>query len=162
LTVPAHFTTHTGKDHWELLLRARAVENQCFVAAPAQFGTTLTDRPPSYGRSLIADPWGVVLACAPDEETVISAELDRARLEDVQRHPELEHDDEIWTAFTERIVRGMGGEGEPAAECARAIEQQWEEHHNFDLYEDVEPVFDVLRGHGLKIGLISNGARNLD
>jgi predicted amidohydrolase len=85
LTVPAHFTTHTGKDHWELLLRARAVENQCFVAAPAQTGITLADRPPAYGRSLIADPWGVVLACAPDEETVISAELDRTRLEDVRR-----------------------------------------------------------------------------
>jgi HAD superfamily hydrolase (TIGR01549 family) len=85
-----------------------------------------------------------------------------AALADLQRHPELEHDDEIWIAFTEQIVRGMGGEGERAGECARAIELQWEEHHNFDLYEDVEPVFDVLRGHGLKIGLISNGARDLD
>lgn len=85
LTVPAHFTTHTGKDHWELLLRARAVENQCYVAAAAQIGLTLDDKPPSYGRSLIADPWGIVLAQAPDEETVIWAELDRARLEDVRR-----------------------------------------------------------------------------
>jgi HAD superfamily hydrolase (TIGR01549 family) len=85
-----------------------------------------------------------------------------AALANLQRHPELEHDDEIWTAFTEQIVRGMGGEGERAAECARAIESQWEEHHNFDLYEDVEPVFDVLRGHGLKIGLVSNGARDLE
>jgi putative hydrolase of the HAD superfamily len=93
------------------------------------------------------------------------ARYDEARaaaLADLQRHPELEHDDEIWIAFTERVVRGMGGEGERAGECARAIERQWEEHHNFDLYEDVEPVFEVLRGHGLKIGLISNGARNLD
>jgi predicted amidohydrolase len=85
LTVPAHFTTHTGKDHWELLLRARAVENQCYVAAAAQTGTTLADKPPAYGRSLVADPWGIVLACAPDEETVVTAELDRARLEDVRR-----------------------------------------------------------------------------
>lgn len=84
LTVPAHFTTHTGKDHWELLLRARAVENQCYVAAAAQVGLTLADKPPSYGRSLIADPWGIVLAMAPDEETVIVAELDPARLEDVR------------------------------------------------------------------------------
>jgi predicted amidohydrolase len=84
LTVPAHFTTHTGKDHWEVLLRARAIENQCYVAAAAQVGQTLPDKPPSYGRSLIADPWGVVLAQAPDEETVVAAELDLARLEDVR------------------------------------------------------------------------------
>src|ERR671930_1437000 len=83
LSVPAHFTLHTGKDHWQLLLRARAVENQCYVVAAAQVGTTLVDRPPAYGRSLIADPWGLVLATAPDQPTVISAELDRARLEDV-------------------------------------------------------------------------------
>jgi deaminated glutathione amidase len=84
LSVPAHFTLHTGKDHWELLLRARAVENQCYVVAPAQVGLTLENRPPAYGRSLIVDPWGLVLATAPDEPTVISAELDRARLEDVR------------------------------------------------------------------------------
>ena len=78
-TVPAHFTLYTGKDHWELLLRARAVENQYFVAAAAQIGETLPGRL-SYGRSLIADPWGTVVAMAPDEETVISAVLDRRRL----------------------------------------------------------------------------------
>jgi predicted amidohydrolase len=83
VTVPAHFTLHTGKDHWEVLLRARAIENQLFVAAAAQFGETVPGRW-SYGRSLIADPWGLVLALAPDEETVISAELDRARLADVR------------------------------------------------------------------------------
>jgi deaminated glutathione amidase len=83
VTVPAHFTLHTGKDHWEVLLRARAIENQLFVAAAAQLGETMPGRW-SYGRSLIADPWGLVLALAPDEETVISAELDRARLDDVR------------------------------------------------------------------------------
>jgi predicted amidohydrolase len=83
VTVPAHFTLYTGKDHWELLLRARAVENQYFVAAAAQIGETLPGRL-SYGRSLIADPWGTVVAMAPDEETVIAAELDRRRLEDVR------------------------------------------------------------------------------
>ena len=83
-TVPAHFTMHTGKDHWQLLLRARAVENTFYVAAPAQVGVTGIGRP-SYGRSLIVDPWGTVLAQAPDEETVISAELDRARVEEVRR-----------------------------------------------------------------------------
>jgi predicted amidohydrolase len=79
VTVPAHFTTPTGKDHWHVLLRARAIENQYYVAAPAQVGETLPGKP-AYGRSLIVDPWGTVLAQAPDEETVISAELDRARL----------------------------------------------------------------------------------
>jgi deaminated glutathione amidase len=89
VTVPAHFTLHTGKDHWEVLLRARAIENQLYVAAAAQWGETLRGRP-SYGRSLIADPWGLLLAQAPDEETVISAELDLRRLEDVrERLPSL-------------------------------------------------------------------------
>jgi len=83
VTVPAHFTTPTGKDHWHVLLRARAIENQYFVAAAAQVGETLPGKP-AYGRSLIVDPWGIVLAQAPDEETVITAELDRARLRDVR------------------------------------------------------------------------------
>src|SRR5215211_4487482 len=83
-TVPAHFTLYTGKDHWNLLLRARAVENGFYVAAPAQVGETGIGRP-SYGRSLIVDPWGTVLAQAPDEETVISAELDRGRIKEVRR-----------------------------------------------------------------------------
>jgi predicted amidohydrolase len=83
VTVPAHFTLYTGKDHWELLLRARAVENQYYVAAAAQIGETRPGRL-SYGRSLIADPWGIVVATAPDEETVIAAELERRRLEEVR------------------------------------------------------------------------------
>jgi len=83
VTVPAHFTTPTGKDHWHVLLRARAIENQCYVAAAAQVGETLPGKP-AFGRSLVADPWGVVLAQAPDEETVIAADLDRARLQDVR------------------------------------------------------------------------------
>ena len=83
VTVPAAFTVPTGRDHWHVLLRARAIENQYYVAAPAQFGETRPGRP-SYGRSLIVDPWGTVLAQAPDEETVISAELDRARLQDIR------------------------------------------------------------------------------
>jgi predicted amidohydrolase len=85
VTVPAHFTLYTGKDHWHVLLRARAIENQNYVAAAAQIGET-TPGKPSYGRSLIADPWGVVVAQAPDEETVISAELDRERLQEVRRN----------------------------------------------------------------------------
>ena len=85
VTVPAHFTLYTGKDHWHVLLRARAIENQLYVAAAAQVGET-TPGKPSYGRSLIADPWGIVLAEAPDEETVISAELDRERLREIRRN----------------------------------------------------------------------------
>ena len=83
VTVPAHFTTPTGKDHWHVLLRARAIENQLYVVAAAQIGETLPGKP-AYGRSLIADPWGVVVAQAPDEETVIAAELDRAHLQNIR------------------------------------------------------------------------------
>jgi predicted amidohydrolase len=82
-TVPAHFTTPTGKDHWHVLLRARAIENQYYVAAAAQVGETIPGKP-AYGRSLIVDPWGIVLAQAPDEETVVTAEIDRARLRDIR------------------------------------------------------------------------------
>ncbi len=84
LTVPSHFTLHTGRDHWEVLLRGRAIENHCYVAAAAQIGEARPGKP-SYGRSLIADPWGIVLAQAPDEECVISAELEKTRLEEVRR-----------------------------------------------------------------------------
>ncbi|MFT4049808.1 MAG: carbon-nitrogen hydrolase family protein [Solirubrobacterales bacterium] len=75
-TVPAAFTYATGEAHWELLLRARAVENQLFVVAADQFGVHDGDRR-SYGNSMIVDPWGVVLARAGDEgEAVVAAELD--------------------------------------------------------------------------------------
>lgn len=84
VTVPAAFTAFTGKDHWELLVRARAVENQCYVAAANQWGTYGGGTKASHGRSLVADPWGVVLAQAPDEDCVIVAELDRERLERIR------------------------------------------------------------------------------
>ena len=84
VTVPAHFTLYTGKDHWHVLLRARAIENQNYVAAAAQIGEMIPGKR-SYGRSLVADPWGTVVAQAPDEETVITAELDRERLLEVRR-----------------------------------------------------------------------------
>jgi HAD superfamily hydrolase (TIGR01549 family) len=97
-------------------------------------------------------------------------ELDPARYEEsrknalatLQKHPELEHDEEIWYAFTERIVRGMGGDGPRVRECAVDIERRWERSHNFDLYDDVPPTLELLREHELKIGLVSNGARDLD
>jgi HAD superfamily hydrolase (TIGR01662 family) len=84
-----------------------------------------------------------------------------AALADLKRHPELDHDEEIWVAFTERIVRGMGG-GE-AASHAVAVEltSRWQRHENFELYEDVLPVLDDLRGAGLKLGLVSNSARDV-
>jgi deaminated glutathione amidase len=83
LTVPSAFTLATGRDHWEVLLRSRAIENQAFVLAPNQFG----EAPPHFssnGRSLIVDPWGVVLATAPDEECFVAAELDFAAQERVR------------------------------------------------------------------------------
>jgi predicted amidohydrolase len=84
IAVPSAFTLATTRDHWELLLRARAIENQCFVVAANQIGAA----PPgnrSGGRSLIVDPWGLVLASAPDTETAIVAELDFEVLRDVRR-----------------------------------------------------------------------------
>ena len=75
LTVPAAFTLATGKDHWELLLRARAVENQSFVVAPAQYGQKADGRM-TYGRSMIVDPWGTVLATCPDRDGYALATLD--------------------------------------------------------------------------------------
>jgi deaminated glutathione amidase len=91
LLVPAAFTLATTRDHWEVLLRARAIENQCFVVAPNQIGA----HPPGHragGRSLIIDPWGLVLASAPDIETAIVADLDFATLESVRRRiPALQH-----------------------------------------------------------------------
>lgn len=77
LTVPAAFAVETGRDHWEVLLRARAIENQAFVVAPAQWGRHSPERS-SYGRSLIVDPWGLVLARAPDRPCVLVADCDLA------------------------------------------------------------------------------------
>jgi predicted amidohydrolase len=80
LMMPAGFTMHTGRDHWEVLLRARAIENLCYVVAPAQVGMY----PPNkqcFGRSMIVDPWGLVLAQAQDMPTVIMADLDLTRID---------------------------------------------------------------------------------
>jgi predicted amidohydrolase len=75
LVVPAAFTLQTGKDHWEILLRARAIENQAFVLAPAQWGRKADGRW-TYGRSTIIDPWGTVLATSPDRDGHVLARLD--------------------------------------------------------------------------------------
>jgi len=79
IALPAAFLTHTGKDHWEVLLRARAIENQVYVIAANQYGRH-TEHKRSYGRSMIVHPWGTVLACAPDGETWISADYDGEEL----------------------------------------------------------------------------------
>ena len=97
-------------------------------------------------------------------------ELDPARYGDarvaavasLRRHPELEHDETVWIAFTEEIVRGMGGDGEQASACAVEMTRLWERSENFELYEDAVPVLDLLRLAGLKLGLVSNTGRDLD
>ena len=79
----------------------------------------------------------------------------------LKRHPELLHDDSIWHRFTEEIFTGMGGPHEIASECATEIEQGWEVSENFELYEDALPVLEEVRKGGLRIGLVSNGIRDL-
>jgi predicted amidohydrolase len=91
LLLPAAFTLATGRDHWEVLVRARAMENQAYVIAPAQWGQHSPGRR-SYGRALIVDPWGLILAQAPDGEGVIYARLDHDRLQRLRRElPCLNH-----------------------------------------------------------------------
>jgi predicted amidohydrolase len=83
LTVPSAFTARTGRDHWEVLLRARAIENAAYVLAPSQIGG-----PPgqaAYGRSVVIDPWGTVVAQAPDVVGIIRAELDLERVASIRR-----------------------------------------------------------------------------
>ena len=92
LTVPSVFTVPTGSAHWHVLLRARAIENGCFVFAPAQWGEHAAGRC-SYGHSLIVDPWGEVLADAGEGIGIASARIDPARIAEVRRMvPSLQHD----------------------------------------------------------------------
>ena len=91
LAVPSAFAPQTGKDHWEVLLRARAIENQCFVLAPAQCGRHGPDRA-SHGRSLVIDPWGLVLAQAGDRPGLLVVDCDAEALETTRRDlPSLAH-----------------------------------------------------------------------
>ncbi|GAA3450433.1 carbon-nitrogen hydrolase family protein [Dactylosporangium matsuzakiense] len=83
LVVPAAFMLHTGRDHWEVLLRARAIENQCYVLAAGQIGNHDPDRT-CFGRSMVVDPWGTVIAQAPDIPGVTFAELDLERLAEIR------------------------------------------------------------------------------
>jgi predicted amidohydrolase len=83
LVVPAAFMLYTGRDHWEVLLRARAIENQCYVLAAGQIGDHEPGRT-CFGRSMIVDPWGTVLAQAPDTVGVTFADLDLDRLDKIR------------------------------------------------------------------------------
>lgn len=83
-------------------------------------------------------------------------------VEGLHKHPDFRHDEEIWVAFTERIIRGMGGNTDRAYECAVEMTRAWEKAHNFDLFDDVLPVLADLRERGLKLGLVSNTGRDVD
>lgn len=106
-----------------------------------------------YGR--VAARHGVELDVSRYEQARETAALN------IKRHPELLHDDSVWHAFTMDVFVGMGGPRAIAGECALEIERGWEVSENFELYEDVEPVLEELRRHGLKLGLVSNGIRDL-
>ena len=96
-------------------------------------------------------------------------ELDPARYEEarrdaivtLKRHPALDHDEEVWVLFTERIIQGMGGTGDTYG-CAVAMTRAWERAEHFELFDDALPVLDSLRARGLKLALLSNTGRDLD
>jgi HAD superfamily hydrolase (TIGR01549 family) len=106
-----------------------------------------------YGR--IAARHGVTLDIGRYDDAREDAALN------LKRHPELLHDDTIWHRFTEEIFLGMGGPPEIASECATEIEQGWEVSENFELFEDALPVLEELRTAELRLGLVSNGIRDL-
>jgi HAD superfamily hydrolase (TIGR01549 family) len=110
--------------------------------------------PEGYRR--LGERFGLELDPARYEEARVAA------VADLERHPELDHDEEIWIEFTVRIIAGMGGGGGGARDCAVEMVRAWEHSHNFELYEDVLPVLEELRRHRLRIGLVSNTARDLD
>lgn len=89
--VPAAFTLHTGKDHWLALLKARAIENQVYIIAPGQIGKHSTHNS-TYGKTCVIDPWGNIIALAPDCETVVVADLDFKLLNQIRKEfPVLKH-----------------------------------------------------------------------
>jgi putative hydrolase of the HAD superfamily len=97
-----------------------------------------------------------------DLDPALYEEARLGAIADVQRHPELVHDEDVWVRFTEEIIRRMGGDGAAANACAVEMVREWERHENFSLYEDALPVLDHLRARGIAIGLVSNGQRDLD
>ena len=119
---------------------------------------TLAKPGPDLGPSgyvKLGEKYGLVL----DPERYPEAR--QAAIEQMERHPELRHDEEMWFAFTELIVRGLGGDGPEARELAVEMTRLWERSENFDLYEDALPTMATLRGLGLKLGLVSNGGREI-
>ena len=109
-------------------------------------------------------PDGYVRAGMRHGLTLDASRYDAAReaaLLGLRHHPELEHDDTVWFAFTERVVLSMGGSGPEARACAVEITRGWERHDNFELYDDALPALAELRRCGLKIGLVSNSARDV-
>ncbi len=109
--------------------------------------------PAGYAR--LGERFGLTL----DPERYDEARL--AAVAKLQRHPELDHDEEIWIVFTEKIIRGMGGRGNTHA-CAVEMTRAWERAEHFELYEDALPALEALRARGLRLGLLSNTARDLD
>ena len=95
-----------------------------------------------------------------DPERYEAARL--AAIEEVPQHPELRHDEEVWILFTEQIMVGMGGEPGACRACATAMVRRWEQHHHFSLYDDALEALAAMRRHGVRIGLISNGQRDLE
>lgn len=95
-------------------------------------------------------------------EPTLYKEARAKAVEGLHKHPDFRHDEEIWVAFTERIIRGMGGNADRAYECAVEMTRAWEKAHNFDLFDDVLPVLADLRERGLKLGLVSNTGRDVD
>jgi putative hydrolase of the HAD superfamily len=109
--------------------------------------------PEGYRR--LGERFGLTLDPARHDEARASA------IGELKRHPELDHDEEIWVLFTERIIRGMGGEG-ATYECAVEMTRAWEHAAHFELYEDALPTLADLRRRGLKLGLLSNTSRDLE
>ena len=109
--------------------------------------------PEGYRR--LGERYGLVLDPARYDEAR------RHALVDLERHPELDHDEEIWVLFTQRIIEGMGGIGDTYA-AAVEMEGAWSRAHHFELYEDALPTLDALRERELKLGLLSNTARDMD
>lgn len=108
------------------------------------------------GYSRLGAQHGILLDPARYHEARVAA------LEDLELHPDLDHDKEVWVRFTEDVVRGMGGDGPGAQAVALEIVRRWEEAGNFELYDDVAPAIAALRGHRLALGLVSNTSRDLD
>jgi len=109
-------------------------------------------------------PEGYVRAGARHGLTLDPSKYDEGRLAALaalERRADFEHDDEIWFTFTERIVLGMGGTAPASYDCAVEITRGWERHENFELYDDVPGALAALRAADLRIGLVSNSARDV-